>query len=166
MNESSLTILITTLVTVIVSTVVPTVISYLIKRKFDVYFKAKEEKELRHQRDLEELTKLRDAKIREDRKHDTEEIIKQAIEPLKKDLELLKKSNQQTLRNTLLQMYDKYLKLGYCPLEEKNRFDLMFQVYHSLGKNGVMDECHRKLMSLPDDKVVSKKTKQRLNEDK
>ena len=63
-------------------------------------------------------------------------------------------------------MYDRYLKLGYCPLEEKNRFDLMFQVYHSLGKNGVMDECHRKLMSLPDDKPASKKTKQRLNENK
>ena len=53
MNDTTLTLLITTLITVIVSTAVPTIISYLVKRKFDLYFKAKEEKELRNQREIE-----------------------------------------------------------------------------------------------------------------
>lgn len=58
---------------------------------------------------------------------------------------------QALLRDKLLEKYDKYHEgKGYAPIYAKDNFDNMYQQYHKLGENGVMDEKHIEFMHLPD----------------
>ncbi len=66
-----------------------------------------------------------------------------------KELESLKLGVQALLRNALLEQYDKWGELGYCPYDKKQSIDNMHTQYANLGVNGVMDEAHREFMKLP-----------------
>jgi hypothetical protein len=58
---------------------------------------------------------------------------------------------QALLRDRLLESYHKYHdEKGYAPIFAKDNFENMYQQYHNLGKNGVMDEKYNEFMSLPD----------------
>lgn len=55
------------------------------------------------------------------------------------------------------------MPLGYCPTDEKADFENLYQSYHQLGKNGVMDANREKLLALPEApkrKRSSKKVKE------
>ena len=57
---------------------------------------------------------------------------------------------QALLRDRLIQSYNHYIDKGYAPLYAKENYENMWQQYHALGVNGVMDGYHERFMSLPD----------------
>lgn len=71
----------------------------------------------------------------------------------------LKKGVQALLRNNLLNQHDTYIKKGYISIADKENYDNMYKCYHDLGKNGVMDNCYKEIMSLPTEKIIKKKEK-------
>lgn len=68
---------------------------------------------------------------------------------LRADSELTKQSIQATLRHELYEIADKWKAKGYCPTQVKEDFENMYQRYHALGRNGVMDTVRDEVMSLP-----------------
>lgn len=61
---------------------------------------------------------------------------------------------QALLRDRLYEQYDKYHEQkGYAPVWVKNNFENMYQKYHALGENGVMDQHYTEFMKLPDKPV-------------
>ena len=56
---------------------------------------------------------------------------------------------QALLRDRLYSTYLKYTEKGYAPLCVRGNFENMYNQYHILGTNGVMDDIHRKFMALP-----------------
>ena len=75
----------------------------------------------------------------------------------------LKKNNQETkalksgmqalLRDRLLQSYRYFEGKGYVGFDDRENFENMYQNYHALGQNGVMDDIHDKFLALPIHKV-------------
>lgn len=63
--------------------------------------------------------------------------------------EALEKGVQALLRNRLIYIHDKYCPMGDIPLYIKDDFDNLYQQYHNLGQNGVMDAFHEEVMNLP-----------------
>lgn len=57
---------------------------------------------------------------------------------------------QAMLRDRLLQGYRQYEAKGFADYDERSNIENMYTAYHNLGKNGVMDDMHRKFMLLPD----------------
>lgn len=66
--------------------------------------------------------------------------------------EAVKLGVQALLRDRLYDKYEKYSDLGYAPIRARENFENMWDQYHSLGKNGVMDDIHIKFMELPTEK--------------
>lgn len=60
---------------------------------------------------------------------------------------------QALLRDRLYQSYDHYMEKGYAPIYAKENFENMYNQYHNLGLNGVMDNHYEKFMKLPDKPV-------------
>lgn len=67
----------------------------------------------------------------------------------KEDAELLKKALQALLRSQLYEIYDQWKPKGWAPKDVKENFENLYQNYHALGQNGVMDTIYRELMGLP-----------------
>ena len=65
------------------------------------------------------------------------------------------KALQALLRNKLYEIYDTWVPKKYAPTDAKENFENLYQRYHTLGKNGVMDEKRKVFMQLPD---IKKKT--------
>lgn len=82
-----------------------------------------------------------------------------AINELQADSTITKQSLQATLRHELYDIADKWKAKGFCPTQAKEDFENMYQKYHSLGNNGVMDTVREEIMSLP----TSQKTKKSTN---
>lgn len=74
--------------------------------------------------------------------------------------EITRRALQSLLRHELYELYETYSALGYAPIDVKVDFDNLYQNYHNLGKNGVMDATHERFMQLPD---TPKSKKQKLN---
>ena len=66
------------------------------------------------------------------------------------DLALCKLGLQAVLKNSLKTRYEKWLDLGFAPLDAKDDLERMYQVYHKLGANGVMDSIRVKFLALPE----------------
>ena len=56
---------------------------------------------------------------------------------------------QALLRDRLYSTYLKYAEKGYAPIYARENFENMYNQYHILGANGVMDDIYRKFMDLP-----------------
>lgn len=69
----------------------------------------------------------------------------------------IKKGTQASLRNSLVQLWEKYSELGYAPVWVRDDFENMYVQYHNLGANGVIDDLRDKFLALPTE--PSKKTK-------
>lgn len=82
------------------------------------------------------------------KKHDKQEEIIQSIKELKEDMNLTKTANQRLLRDRLVQAYKYHARNGFCSNEDKELWEEMYQAYHSLGKNGVMDKKREILLSM------------------
>lgn len=56
---------------------------------------------------------------------------------------------QALLRDRLYHTYMKYAEKGYAPIYARENFENMYNQYHTLGANGVMDDVYKKFMALP-----------------
>ena len=154
MVDTTWQVVIAFVISIVIETAIGTIVGLVIKRQFD---KRQEEK-----KQLEELKEQQ--RIREE--NDRCEVVKSAIhsevcdlkgdfkkelEPLKDDLDKLKKGFQKDLRRSLRQDGSIYLKRGYASHQEKTEYDELYWSYHNMWKNGVVDAEHEKVMHLPDE---------------
>lgn len=65
------------------------------------------------------------------------------------DMRLLKKGIQALLKNDLKVRYDYWLDQKYAPEDAREDLEAEYRVYHSLGKNGVMDGRRARFLDLP-----------------
>ena len=65
------------------------------------------------------------------------------------DINSMKLGIQALLRSQMISDYNKYSAKGYCPIYARDCFENVWQQYHNLGLNGVMDDIHDKLLQLP-----------------
>lgn len=56
---------------------------------------------------------------------------------------------QALLRDRLYSTYMEYAEKGYAPIYARENFENMYNQYHVLGANGVMDDVYHKFMGLP-----------------
>ena len=56
---------------------------------------------------------------------------------------------QALLRDRLIYQYEKYKSRGYAPIYAKENFENLYEQYHKLGANGVMDSIHEEFKNLP-----------------
>ena len=73
------------------------------------------------------------------------------LDSIRKDIALCMRANQVTLKNDLKVRYDHWIDLGYAPEDAKDDLEKEYQVYHSLGKNGVMDSRRARFLALPNE---------------
>ena len=72
------------------------------------------------------------------------------------DWRLLKKGIQALLKNDLKVRYDYWLEEGYAPEDAREDLEAEYQIYHALGKNGVMDDRRKRFLALPTDYTEEK----------
>ena len=65
------------------------------------------------------------------------------------DQQLIKKGIQALLKNDLKVRYDYWLEQGYAPEDARDDLEAEYQIYHSLGRNGVMDSRRNRFLALP-----------------
>ena len=164
MDTSLLTKALVYIIPIIISAIISTVIGFLVKRSLTKYYDRKEEEDQKRKEEHEELLKMKKKEEREQLNKDITDIVSKAIEPVLNKLEVIGKGTQAGLRHSLYEIYDAWESKEYCPREIKADFENLYQSYHSLGKNGVMDNNYAKLMSMPDSKPKS--SKKVLNETK
>ena len=105
------------------------------------------------EKDKEELETLREnarAEQENARCKAVKDSIHEELTPIREDLDLMKKGMQKDLRRSLRQDGEKYLKRGWASHQEKTEFDELYWSYHNLGRNGVVDNLHERIMQLPD----------------
>ena len=56
---------------------------------------------------------------------------------------------QALLRDRLIQSYNHFMEQGFCAIHERDNFINMYNQYHKLGVNGVMDCLVEDVMDLP-----------------
>lgn len=67
---------------------------------------------------------------------------------------IMRKGLQAMLRQKQLEMHHKYVIIQkWIPVEYKASYDNMYQCYHALGNNGVMDDCYKDVMALPTEPI-------------
>lgn len=66
------------------------------------------------------------------------------------------RGTQALLRDRLLQGYHFFMRRGMITYGEAKNYENMYEAYHSLGKNGIMDTVYQKFKAIPikDDVVV------------
>lgn len=68
---------------------------------------------------------------------------------LHKDNVAVREGVQALLRAQMIDDYNHYLEKGYAPIYAKENFENCWTRYHALGANGVIDDIHRKFLTLP-----------------
>ena len=69
------------------------------------------------------------------------------ISQKKENVSIEKKTLQALTRNELLKEYKKFKKEG-LDIDDKANFENLYNCYHNLGKNGVMDNIYSEVMSM------------------
>lgn len=77
--------------------------------------------------------------------------IHEEFKPVIADMDLMKKAMQKDIRRSLRQDAVYYIKRGWASHQEKTEYDELYWCYHNLGKNGVVDHDHDKVMNLPEE---------------
>lgn len=118
----------------------------------------KEEEEAKRKAELEELETRLTAAI-EGVKGDysaVDETTLQRIDEIEKKfdnitarLDYLAVGLQVTIKDTLKTRYLQWIEKGYTPLDVKEDLEKMYQAYHKLGANGVMDDIRKQYNNLP-----------------
>lgn len=76
-----------------------------------------------------------------------------------KMLSLIKDATCSTIRNDIIQMYNKYTSdsYGYMPIHERENLEHLIKGYYGLGGNGVIPNLVKEMESLPTGKQESDK---------
>lgn len=80
-----------------------------------------------------------------------------SIQSGKKETTALKLGVQALLRDRLLQGYKHYSAKGYADVDDRMNWMNLYEQYHNLGKNGVMDDTKDKFLKLPTQKPIKVK---------
>lgn len=70
-------------------------------------------------------------------------------EAMEKENAVIKKALQALLRDRLYERYFAAKEKGFATITQKQNFENMYQQYHALGVNGVMDNLYNEFMELP-----------------
>lgn len=70
-------------------------------------------------------------------------------EAMEKENAVIKKALQALLRDRLYERYFAAKEKGFATITQKHNFENMYQQYHALGVNGVMDNLYNEFMELP-----------------
>lgn len=65
------------------------------------------------------------------------------------EVDAVKRGIQALLRDRLLETYQQAFVQGYADITVRENFVNMYNQYHNLGKNGVMDDIKDKFLDLP-----------------
>jgi len=149
-----------TFISIAGSTAITTFIATLINKSLSKHFSKVEREETLRREQAEKLLVLESQRTKEEIKQDIRDTIRELLEPMKKDLEMIKKGTQAGLRYDLFMMADEWLAKGFCPRRIKSDFEHLYTQYHLLGKNGVMDSTYQAILALPES-LPEKKTKKR-----
>ena len=60
---------------------------------------------------------------------------------------------QAFLRDRLLQGYRYYISQGWAEYEDRENLENIYQQYHALGANGIMDDMRTQFRNLPTQKI-------------
>lgn len=135
--------LVTTLTVLGIPTIMATVIPLIITRHFN--------KKDTTQTNKEAIGELKEEIITLQKIH--QEDIKKLNEILDKYsqiLQLLQNSQQDVLRDNIIQSYNKYyIDKRFMPIYARESLEQMYKGYKELGGNGVVDDLIEKLYSLP-----------------
>ncbi len=71
------------------------------------------------------------------------------VKGLHKDNIAVREGVQALLRAQMLDDYNHYMEKGYAPIYARENFENCYSRYHELGANGVMEDIHKKFMTLP-----------------
>ena len=63
----------------------------------------------------------------------------------------VKKGVQALLRDRLIQGYKFYRQQGWADEDDRSNLENVYQQYHALGANGVMDNLRQRFIDLPPD---------------
>lgn len=74
---------------------------------------------------------------------------KEANGQMDADIQLIKKGMQAILKNDLKVRYEHWIEEGYAPDDARDDLEAEYRIYHSLGKNGVMDGRRARFLNLP-----------------
>ena len=61
----------------------------------------------------------------------------------------LKQGLQAMLRAQMINDYNYWSEKGYAPVYARQNFENLWEQYHALGANGVMNDIHEKFLDLP-----------------
>ena len=56
---------------------------------------------------------------------------------------------QAMLRDRLIQSYNFHMKIGFCEIHDRDNVINMYEQYHNLGANGVVDKLKDEILDLP-----------------
>lgn len=68
-----------------------------------------------------------------------------------RDLELIKAGLQSVIKNELKIRYEYWIHEKYAPTDARDDLERMYQTYHRLGANGVMDALRERFLALPNE---------------
>lgn len=68
-----------------------------------------------------------------------------------KQMRSVKTGIQALLRAEMIDSYNHYCEKGYAPIYARTSFENVWQSYHNLGANGVMDNLREQFLRLPTD---------------
>lgn len=71
------------------------------------------------------------------------------LKKMKADQDALKLGMQASLRADMIRDFNKWSEKGYAPIYARENFLNLYESYHQLGANGVMDDIKDKFMQLP-----------------
>ncbi len=66
-----------------------------------------------------------------------------------KKTEAVELGTQAILRSLMISDFNKWTDRGYAPIYARENFENMYQKYHGLGANGVMDDIRKEFLALP-----------------
>ena len=79
-----------------------------------------------------------------------QEEIRKQTETMEKQNKALMAGVQAILRDRLLSGYKHYASKGWADYDDRQNLENMWEQYHSLGANGVMDVYRAKFLALPE----------------
>ena len=136
--------------------------------------KAKKEEKERQKRQ-EELDQLKDNLLKAIDEVKSEKIRERAacqedhcaLVKIVKDIQATNKAQnaglQSVLKDLLKIRYLEWIKKGYAPMDARDDLEKMYQAYHRLGANGVMDNMRKQFLDLPIKSITSEYSSKKLN---
>lgn len=122
-------------------------------------------KEMKRKEEDERLTKVVDQSLEPkfDKIDGKLDGLDKKVTKVEEDLGSVKKGTQASLRSDLYRIFNECQTKGYASQDERNNFINLYEKYHNLGANGVMDDIHNQFLELPAKKPEGK-SKKTLNE--